>query len=491
MQRDERKAARDTFLDKPIYVESVYLSGQCHGCGVCQGACPVDAVRMEQDRKGNYHPLIVRGGCIDCDICVDVCSGVEWNTGSLDGLFVRRGENSSYQVRSDQYIGSYRSIRVGYSTDAVLRSAGSSGGVATAILLYALEKGLIDGAVTVGPDPENPLHPKARISRTRDELLYCSKSIYSMVELGTPIFEELSEKKERFAVVGLACHIASLRKAQERLEALKRNCILLVGLMDGHNVTHHLTEYFLHKNRMRLEDVQEVRYRGSKWWNYDIAVRTRNGELSKFNFAKSAFSVGWEAKILIPQKCMRCTDFAAELADISLADAWLRRYKDTEEGYSIVVGRSSLGQSLLDDMISADRLIMEDSSVEALHESNAHQIDFKKRTVQARERIYQIFGSPPSKNEILKRETYELRPIDYVAAFEHVIINSFSLVLAKYSLMKLVPVAILKKYRRWKIHRLLLSPLIKLFNFLKRRAKNRFVDTIAHHLDFDYLYLHK
>jgi coenzyme F420 hydrogenase subunit beta len=491
MRQDEHKAARNTSLDKPIYVESVYTSGQCHGCGICQGACPVDAIRMGQDRKGNYHPLIVRDGCIDCDICVDICSGVEWNTGSLDELFVRREGNSSYQVRSDQYIGSYRSIRVGYSTDPVLRSTGSSGGVATAILLYALEKGVIDAAVTVGPDPKNLLHPKAWLSRTRDELLYCSKSIYSMVELGSPVFEELSERKERFAVVGLACHIASLRKAQERLEGLKRNCILLVGLMDGHNVTHHLTEYFLHKHRMRIEDVQEVRYRGSKWWNYDIAVRTRNGELSEFNFAESAFSAGWEAKILIPQKCMRCTDFAAELADISLADAWLGRYKDTEEGYSIAVGRSSFGQSLLDDMISADRLMMEDSSVEALHESNARQIDFKKRTVQARERIYQVFGSPPAKNEILRRETYELRPIDYVAAFEHVIINSFSLVLARYNLMKRVPVVVLRKYRRWKIHRLLSSPLIKLFGFLKRRMKNRLIDAVMHHLDFDYLYLHR
>jgi hypothetical protein len=134
---------------------------------------------------------------------------------------------------------------------------------------------------------------------------------------------------------------------------------------------------------------------------------------------------------------------------------------------------------------------MDDSSVEALHESNAHQIDLKKRTVQARERIYQLFGDPPSKSEILNRGAYELRPIDYFAAFQHVVTNSLSLVLARYNFMKMVPLVILKKYRCWKIHRLLLSPFIRIFTFLRRHTKNHLVSAIAHHLDFDYLYLHK
>ena len=46
---------------------------QCCGCGACRDACPVDAIRMVQDREGFWYPQAAEDVCIRCGRCQAVC----------------------------------------------------------------------------------------------------------------------------------------------------------------------------------------------------------------------------------------------------------------------------------------------------------------------------------------------------------------------------------------------------------------------------------
>jgi Fe-S-cluster-containing hydrogenase component 2 len=41
---------------------------KCTGCGSCVEACPVDAIKVENDKA-----VIDNDECIDCGTCVDEC----------------------------------------------------------------------------------------------------------------------------------------------------------------------------------------------------------------------------------------------------------------------------------------------------------------------------------------------------------------------------------------------------------------------------------
>jgi len=39
----------------------------CIGCGACEGACPVEAIKMEDGKA------VVSDACIDCGACISEC----------------------------------------------------------------------------------------------------------------------------------------------------------------------------------------------------------------------------------------------------------------------------------------------------------------------------------------------------------------------------------------------------------------------------------
>jgi len=43
--------------------------GKCTGCGSCVDACPVDSLKIEDDKA-----KVDEDTCIDCGTCVDECS---------------------------------------------------------------------------------------------------------------------------------------------------------------------------------------------------------------------------------------------------------------------------------------------------------------------------------------------------------------------------------------------------------------------------------
>jgi len=439
--KNKSAIVRITPSTQPIFVEEVVAGDLCTGCGVCAGTCPTNAIKMVLNKRAEHVPLIDRQNCSACNLCVEVCPGLLNMDAELNEfVFNRQPENTD--------VGNHLSIFVGYATDRKTRQQGSSGGLATAILGYCLEMGRIDAAIVASESHDNPLDFRGRVVHSVDEIRSAAKSKYTSVDIGGAL-SQLWRKNLRFAVVGLPCHIEGLRKAQMRMPKLRRNLVLTIGLFCGHNVTRFLTEFWIACSKTAVKDVRAVRYRGTGWWpspegGRAVEFESKNGAKTIHGWRDSAFQIGWDSKIFVPSRCFACLDFSAELADISLGDAWLDRYKDGVEGMSIGLARTHTGLEIVAAMSEEGVIDLETAGVSDFYDSNRSQIDFKKRDIWARLDIRTLLRK--QNPDYPWPRNFRTSTRERLIALEQYLVNEIAVVLHRWRILQHIPLKFWRNY---------------------------------------------
>lgn len=321
-------------------IGSVVKDGLCTGCGTCVGLCPEEAVEMTIDySKGIYIPQLDEERCNQCGVCLAVCPGHTVDFKQLNSVIFGHGT-------ADILLGSYSNCYTGYATDPETRYHSASGGLVTTLLIFALEEGMIDGALVTRMSKENPLEPEPFIARTREEIISAAKSKYCPVPANT-ILSEIIKEEGRFAVVGLPCHIQGVRKAEMVNKKLKEKIVLHLGLFCNHAPSFLATEYILHHMKVRKGEVRKLDYRGEGWpGSLKIDLENRELLISLSDYWESGFG-----SFFYPRRCLSCIDALSELADISFGDAWLPEFSDDKLGQSIVISRTGVGQQILERAI--------------------------------------------------------------------------------------------------------------------------------------------
>ena len=117
------------------------------------------------------------------------------------------------------------------ATDDQILDISQDGGLLTALLLFALESGLVDGAIVSGTSKETPLRPVPRLATTPKEILESAGTRYSYSANIFALSDMASQKMKALAFVGTPCQIRAIRKMQ--IIGLKsvENIRLLIGLM--------------------------------------------------------------------------------------------------------------------------------------------------------------------------------------------------------------------------------------------------------------------
>ncbi len=307
----------------------------------------------------------------------------------------------------DMLLGNYINCYTGYAADEAARFHCASGGMVSALLVYALEKGLIDGALVTRMRKDSPLETEPFIARSKKEIMEAARSKYCPVAANTALRAALkSAEGDRLAVVGLPCHLHGLMKAGEQNRKLRDSIKLRLGLFCGASATFAGTKFILTRMGINPEDVAGLEFRG-KGWPGGVNIRLKNGE-SRFLIHSQAVTL-WSL-FFIPRRCRQCCDGAAEMADISFGDAWgLARYAKDSKGASTIISRSRAGEALLHKARLAGAVIVEDSSAADMLESQHGMIYRKKYLNQAaarlsRKRVFYSGAMP------------ELNFLDYLAA---------------------------------------------------------------------------
>ena len=375
-------------------IVSVLKNELCTGCGTCIALCPTNAIQLTiNEKKGIYNPELNEDKCNNCGICINVCPGhgIDFEAMNFE-IFGKEPENI--------LIGNYLNCYVGHATDYNIRYNSASGGLITQLLIFALEEGIIDGALVTRMKKDKPLEPEPFIARTKEEIIEASRSIYCPVPANVALREILDANEgERFAVVGLPCHIQGVRKAEQVNKKLKDRIVLHLGLFCNHAPNFWGTKLFLQRLNIKDDDVVKLNYRGEGYPG-KMTISTKSGELLLLPDYWSF--VG--AKFFWPARCLMCSDGICELSDISFGDAWLPEFSDEKIGKSIFVSQSEIGEQLLQNMKLKNKIELHEIGVKKVIQSQASMLHFKKKNLNARSRLFKVV---PNHNASLESDTMD------------------------------------------------------------------------------------
>jgi coenzyme F420 hydrogenase subunit beta len=404
-------------------VASIVKEELCTGCGTCEGLCPVDAIKMEVDKKrGIYTPHLNGDKCTQCGTCFQVCPG---HSVDFQQLSPPVGAGNKYDI----LIGNYHDCYSGYATNEDIRYRATSGGLVSQLLIFALNKGYIDGALVTRMRKNNPLEPEPFIARTTEEIIEASQSKYCPVPANVAL-KAILQSTGKFAVVGLPCHLHGIRKAEQIYPTLKENILLHLGLFCAHAPNFWGIRTYLNRSKVKPEEVSRLRYRGEGWPG---GVEVSKNDGSHVSMPHQDFYRKYASDFFIPSRCLMCCDQTAELADLSFGDAWLPEYRSDKIGRSILISRSETGMQLLKQAVDLRAVELVRIEAKLVKYSQLDALYLKKYITKS----YMRF----SRNKpVFKTKLPEPRNLDHLLSFMLRIVHVYSIKSLSRLLLKHLPI---------------------------------------------------
>lgn len=239
---------------------------------------------------------------------------------------------------SDNFLGNYASVVAARSSDKSILKGAQDGGIVTQLFAYALEEGIIDGAIVAGPG-EEPWKPEPIVATTVEELLAARGTKYN-ISPNMQLIKEATRSYglDKVGIVGTPCQIQALRKGQ----------LYPVGLRDVPDKIALAVGIFCMENFPYQSIVQLV----------EDHANTKLENVTKMDIGKGKFWVytGRGATVQLPLKithkyeqagCHVCLDYVSNLADVSTGSV------GSPDGWSTVFVRTKNGEDIWAKAIAA------------------------------------------------------------------------------------------------------------------------------------------
>jgi len=334
------RAERWTNQWKELYAE-VVTSGLCTGCAGCVIACPHDVIGYKHE-AGHYRPYHLEDelgvdNCIHgekgCTSCTRACPRFRaWEPQADEHLFAR-------VRRDDEPSGIYQDIMLTRATDEMVHKMGQDGGLVSAILIWAMDEGYIDGALTSfieGSDGDvSSWKAIPGVATNRDEVLRGAGSRYTYSANTLAITEARERGLEKLALVGMSCQssvppVMWSRKVGKAGKPIILNIGLLCSKSFDDSIFEELfwTKYGLAKTEMVKMNIKGV-----------FQIWMRDGSYHEIPLK--------ECHAWTREGCNHCPDFAAEHADISTGGI------GENNDWTLTIIRTDLGREIMSRMIAA------------------------------------------------------------------------------------------------------------------------------------------
>lgn len=329
---------------------------------------------------------------------------------------VRSQFSSSFDF--DNYLGNAKAFYAGYSLDKNVRKNASSGGIVSSLLIYILKTKQIQGAlVSRIIVKKGEITPETKIVTNPSEILKFASSSY----IDIPIFQKLDDMRKfngKLAIVGLPCHIRTLKKLCEKDKNLSSKIQFTIGLFCGGNCKRVLLQKVLKKNGIEENDINKITVKRGHIKG-KINILLKNGEVVCMPFQKfNVYRMLW----LYPKRlCVYCYDHTSELADVSVGDIFIKEFKNRPVKHSSIICRNDSSKDLLNKMSSEKLIELTEISKEIVFKSQKKGLIFHKN-IASRAKIGKLFGY-----KIKVPEYFQIRCNDCVASF----IVFFNMMLSK------------------------------------------------------------
>ena len=206
----EDAKARWTFQWKELYDE-VIDSGLCTGCAGCVIACPHDVIGYNH-APGEYIPFHLEEelglddcvhGQTGCTSCTRACPRFrDWETEADRHLFGRSRQEGEMS-------GVYKDVLLTRAVDDAVHELGQDGGLVSAILIWCLDNGVIDGALVShlegGDAGRAAWKAVPAVATDRESVLAGAGSRYTYSANTLALAEAREQGLESLALVGMSC----------------------------------------------------------------------------------------------------------------------------------------------------------------------------------------------------------------------------------------------------------------------------------------------
>ncbi|MEM2249439.1 MAG: Coenzyme F420 hydrogenase/dehydrogenase, beta subunit C-terminal domain [Candidatus Bathyarchaeia archaeon] len=340
------KTAKVSFEES--IAEAVVKTGKCVSCGTCVLVCPFNCLEYVEEK-----PNLVKE-CKVCGICAQACPQYDFPLSKIENFVFGR------ERKPNEAVGIYKRLALARATDKQVLEKCQDGGAVTALLLFALKNGIIDGAIVAKSEREKPFYPDPTLAITADDILQAAGTKYFYSPNILAIAKALEQKLGKISLVGTPCQIRAVRKMQ--LAGLKKyvtplkfliglacsECFVYDGLMNQHIVG---------KLGVDLNRIKKINIKGKM-------LLTLEAETVAIPLT--------EAKQYARKSCHFCEDFSSELADISVGGLGL-------EGWTFVIIRTEQGEELFSSAERAGAIITKEASTEANALNLLIKLSAKKR----------------------------------------------------------------------------------------------------------------
>lgn len=305
------------------------ITHNCTSCMACFNACPVNAIKIEKDKYGEYRPFIDESKCIKCGKCKEICPS--------------NNLPSFYDTNNYLY---------GISTNKKETLASSAGGIA-----YELgKKILLSDGIVYGVVMDANLNTKhIRIDNIL-ALQNTQGSKYAQSFIGDTyrkVKEDLKRKKD-VLFIGSPCQIAGLRKY---LNDDYDNLITVDFVCHGNVPNEYIRNYVKAINKETTKvTFKEKRKYCLKLYKGNKVIKKQKNDKYLYAFSKN---------ISLKESCYHCV-YAKNrrVGDITLGDFWKL---DSDIPYSIIMINTHKGQKIIDNL---DSVILEKSDINRSSENN-------------------------------------------------------------------------------------------------------------------------
>jgi coenzyme F420 hydrogenase subunit beta len=319
--------------------EEIIKVGLCTKCGTCVAVCPMKAIAMNYKTE---EPELIKGCSPRCNLCYEVCPGKDIPIPEMERMVFGRERSLG---TTEEWIGIGCDFIAANATDVVVREKGASGGLVSAVLIYALDNGIIDAAIVAGNSFERPWQAVPAIATTREEVIDAAQTKETLIPTNSIIPEALDRGYKRLGIVGLPCHVHGIRKMQllGQLKSIVKNIKFVIGLCCGGSYSKRAIEHVIVEiTEIPLDAVAKVEYRYGEYPG-KFTVFTKNGE-------RVSVTMDQRRGVLFAHehdRCRVCYDYANDLGDISVGDYFGLEMKRGDRGLSAAILRTDIGKVLI------------------------------------------------------------------------------------------------------------------------------------------------
>ena len=234
-------------------------------------------------------------------------------------------------------LGTYKEALSARSTDNKILEVSQDGGIVSALLCYALDEGIIEGAVVAGT-PDEDWRPIPTVVTSSEEVIEAAGTKYSMSPTLSALKDAVRQNGlEKVGIVSTPCQTQGLRKAQAypftRFVVDKIKLIIGIYCMENFPMASLDTFATAKLGFDSLTEASKMDIGKGKFW------LTKDGEPTGLPIKETH---GYEQA-----GCNICTDYVAEWADVSTGSV------GSPDGWSTVLTRTDDGESVFKAAVDA------------------------------------------------------------------------------------------------------------------------------------------